>query len=299
MEDPGQILDPFERVVNSSLPSIVSIAFGTKESGIPNMIGTGFGLTKGQEDEKTQHIATCWHVADRLFEISSLTDDELRKEGLIDKTPRIIQLIGNIYECKDISSWKISFLKLYDDIEYVRRHDLCIIKIDSVEIPPLCVSSVNPRLGSEVAIIGFPTFDKLQKGSIQPYIIKSIISSSLYYPFEINGGEREVISERIALGSTIGMGFSGSPVISVKDAKVVGMIDYVPPEMDICDIKIKCSSNKPIIFEGDAWVGYPAGICLAIPALRIGECLDLALGINQEMSTEDFLKWLNKVGSKI
>ncbi|MEA2045316.1 MAG: hypothetical protein U9N48_02145 [Euryarchaeota archaeon] len=51
------------------------------------------------------------------------------------------------------------------------------------------------------------------------------------------------------------------------------MIDYIPTEIDIIDLKI----NKPDPIEGDILLKYPAGITLAIPSMIIKDSLDIAL----------------------
>lgn len=75
------------------------------------------------------------------------------------------------------------------------------------------------------------------------------------------------------MGCIVGGGFSGSPVISINDGSVVGMVDYLPTEIDNINLKI----GVPASIEGDLLLQYPAGISLAIPLTHIKSVLDLAL----------------------
>ncbi len=152
-----------------------------------------------------------------------------------------------------------------------------------MKLPSLFISSGKVSLGADVAIIGFPTFDSLQRVENTPYVKKSIISSALRYPF--NTDAEEFISERIAIDGDLGDGFSGSPVISIKDFKVVGIIDYSPVEMSEGTAKMDKTSKTPPL-EGIAAVAYPCGITLAIPAVRINQYLDLVENMDRSRVVE-------------
>lgn len=120
-------------------------------------------------------------------------------------------------------------------------------------------------------IIGYPVFGEIRTRPIMPYILKTIISSSTSYSFRRLTGRYQ--SPRLALGCIVGWGFSGSPVISIENGSVVGMIDYTPTETDEVDIKI----NRPSLIEGNVRLEYPAGITLAIPSMVIKDMLNMTL----------------------
>lgn len=279
VEKSDHALDPFERTVNATLPSVVAIAVGTHSDGVPKVIGSGFGLSTNPEDREAKFIATCWHTAEEAFKISKYNKAEMKDDDLIDKEQRII-LLEDDKPTYIKHGLRFSYLKGNADLEYVKQHDVCMCIPGDLKIPPLRISSDKLTLGREVAIIGFPTIERLQRIAIQPFIMRSIISSILNYKFEKETDGKTAISERIAIACDVGGGFSGGPVISSKDGKVVGMIDYLPSEIDIVDIKLTKSEYGPI--EGDVRHSYPAGISLAVPAMRIKQCFGLASNLNQK-----------------
>ncbi len=269
-----------------ALPSIVALACGMREDGLINVIGTGFGVGTSAIDKNVMLFATCTHVVNELFRIRNLKENEGKQEGLIDNRCRIALFEGGRILWKEIEP----AIGRYDTIEMhneqnqetnlTERDDCCIIGIPGIKVPilPLFKSSlslgkdqISYEIGSEVMIIGFPVFVDHQKNFIMPYVLKTIISSSMPYLFDRNG--RKILSPRLALGCIVGSGFSGSPVISMKEGSIVGMIDYTPIETDVIDLKIK----KPQLVEGDMRLVYPAGITFAIPSMIIKRDLDIAL----------------------
>jgi hypothetical protein len=154
---------------------------------------------------------------------------------------------------------------------FVKTHDVCICNIPEITLPPLSLSPDEYFMGSELGIVGFPNFEHLQRLSVQPYVIKTILSSHMRYPFEIENVLTE--SQRIALDCIAGEGFSGSPVFSVRDGNIVGMVDYMPTESYIEDLKI----TSPVLKEENIRVHYAAGISFAVPSKLIQRCLEYAL----------------------
>jgi hypothetical protein len=173
--------------------------------------------------------------------------------------------------CADKSVPSPNGLTNRERVNLLKLHDTCICRIPEITLPPLDLSPDEYFLGSEVGIIGFPVFERLQRISIQPYALKTILSSRICYPFEIDG--KLVGSQRIALGCSVAHGFSGSPVFSTRDGKIIGMIDYVPTSITVEDIKI----IKPRLIEGDIRVDYSQGISFAVPSILIQECLDISM----------------------
>jgi hypothetical protein len=260
---------PIEGLVGRTLPSVIALACGKRMDGSVNAIGTGFCVAISPKDNNSTLVATCTHVADEISQINNFKESEGKREGLVDNYYRI-----GLLECGKFI-WKIVDMEIGEayakETNYSEKHDACICKIPGIRIQSLQLSSDTCRLASEVGIIGFPTFGELQTESTQPYVLKTIISGSVMYPF--NRNNKTTISPRLALGCIIGGGFSGSPVISIRDGSVVGMIDYLPMEVEIMDIKL----TKPKPVEGDMRLQYPAGISLAIPSVIIKNNLDIAL----------------------
>lgn len=259
-----------EGLVWRTLPSVIALACGKRRDGSVNAIGTGFGVAISPKDKNSVLVATCTHVADEISLIRNLKKSEGIGEGLIDNHYRIGLFEGGKFLWKMVDNIEIgeAYAK---GVNFSEKHDACICKVPGIRIQSLQLSSDTYRLASEVAVMGFPTFGKLQTESIQPYVLKTIISSSVMYPFDRTN--KTILSPRLALGCVIGGGFSGSPVISIRDGLVVGMIDYMPTEVEIMDIKL----IKPKLVEGDMRLQYPAGISLAIPSIYIKSNLDIAL----------------------
>ena len=170
-------------------------------------------------------------------------------------------------------------------VNFSKSHDICLCRIPEIILPILPLSPDEYFIGSELGIVGFPKFERLQRISVQPYALKAILSSRMMYPFEIDG--ELVESERIALDCIAGEGFSGSPVFSIRDGKIVGMIDYLPLETDFTDVKI----IVPSLFEGNARVQYPGGISFAIPSTIIQKYLLYNSKINWEDPSYQTVHW--------
>jgi len=100
------------------------------------------------------------------------------------------------------------------------------------------------------------------------------------YPFEVDGNITG--SERIALDCMAGEGFSGSPVFSSRNGDIVGMIDSLPNEICIEDIKI----TNPSPLEGDVRVRYAAGLSFAIPSKLIRRFVEYAQKFDWENQEE-------------
>jgi len=297
-----------------------------------------------------------------IARIRDLSSIQLEREGLVDRKRRVAFLNKDRYEWLEVGRIKFSDKIQIGENNFIKMHDVCICHIPGILLPSLSLSRDEYILGSELGIVGFPNFEHLQRLSVQPYVLKTILSSHMRYPFEIenvlcldeipgrdngrlmdflagkfgedwgrdakiekiddgrtikisteknslslrlNDEKTEAIleiddgrtykfeaemeddkltiyeikeSERIALDCIAGQGFSGSPVFSVRDGSIIGMVDYLPTESYIEDLKIA----KPVPTEGDICVNYAAGISFAIPSKLIQRCLKYALIIDWE-----------------
>jgi len=263
-----------------ALPSIVALACGKYENGTIKAIGTGFGVGPSIIDENTTLLATCTHVAEEIFRVSNIKEYEGKSEGLIDNRIRAALFEDGKYLWKEISVDQIDAKESADDLGFSEIHDACILRVSGIKIPSLHFfkgslnlgdDHISYEMGSEVMIVGYPIFNEFPTNFIMPYILKTIISSSMAYFFNRSG--KKYPSPRLALGCIVGGGFSGSPVISIEDGSVVGMIDYTPFETSEIDIKF----NKPSPIEGNVRLEYPAGITFAIPSMIIKRSLDFTL----------------------
>jgi hypothetical protein len=266
--------------VGKALPSIVALACGMNKDHTINAIGTGFGVGTSVIDENITLLATCTHVADDIFQINKIKEHEGKQKGLIDNYTRAAFFLDGKFQWKKIEVDFIDAKEIGNELGFSEIHDACILRVSGIKIPslPFFKSSlrlgddhISYEIGSEVMIIGFPIFDEFPTNSIMPYILKTIISSSM--PFSFNRSGKNFSSPRLALGCIVGGGFSGSPVISIEDGSVVGMIDYTPFETSVIDVKL----NKPSQIEGNVRLEYPAGITFAIPSMIINRNLDFIL----------------------
>ena len=269
----------FESHVSKINGSIIAFAYGTLENGSPNVIGTGFNVANINE-KSAGLFASCLHVMKEMARIRDLCDIQLKNERIIDKKRRIAFLNKDRFEWKEVGPIKFSDKIKIGGRDFVQAHDVCICRIPEITLRPLSLSPNEYFMGSELGIVGFPNCEHLQKISVQPYVLRTILSSHMRYPFERDGNLIE--SERIALDCIAGQGFSGSPVFSVRDGKIVGMVDYLPTEVDFADIKL----TKPAIIEGDVRSQYPAGISFAVPSKLIQKCLDCSLKMDWENPSE-------------
>jgi S1-C subfamily serine protease len=224
----------FEEIVTYILPSVIAIAVGSDNNGRPIIEGTGFAV------EHSGIFATCWHVASKYKKLSRLDDDEVRAQDMQDNFLRIaVRLKDGSYMWHKVEKGTL----MSDTAE---NHDLCVFRLIDVAIPPLALHHDDSfNLGAEVGVIGFPMGNKLQGDVLRPYVIKSIISGALEYTMQ-----DDTKTPQVALGTLISNGFSGGPVFSTTDGKVMGMVRSQKYERD----------------EGDpkSFVKMPAGISLAI-----------------------------------
>jgi Trypsin-like peptidase domain len=212
-----------------------------------------------------------------------MSDEELEKEGLKDKERRVVVFQNNVCEYKSVQDlWIVDMKFQKDDIDardLVRDEDVCICVIREIEVAPLRLSPLQiggSYLGSEVGIIGFPVTEKLQRRKVHPCVLKTIVSSQTMYAFSRDDGE--IVSPRVVLGCIVASGFSGGPVFSIETGEVLGMVDYLPIEEDISNVKI----IKPAPIECDVYIRQPAGISFAIPAFLI----DFMLRVSRESKWE-------------
>lgn len=249
--------------------SIIAFAYGTHEDGTPNIMGTGFCLGNLND---AGLFATCYHVMEEIRQIRDLSPNEMKNHGLIDKKRCIAFLDGDHFEWKEVGPIRFSDKIEHEGENLALRDDACICRVPGINLQPLVLSPDEYFIGSELGIIGFPFFERLQTLSVQPYVQRAILSCHMRYPLE-RDDDKLVESERIALDCMAGKGFSGSPVFSIRDGRVVGMVDYLPTESYIEDLKIR----GPACEERDVRVHYAAGISFAVPSKTIQKFLKGAM----------------------
>lgn len=236
-DDPSR---KFEHRIGEVINSVIAFAYGTREDESPNVIGTGFSVGSVDEDGKKVGVfATCLHVMKEIKKLKNCDDRTLKRIGIIDRKKYIAYKKGNKFDCIEVGPYTF-VSEITSDINpgknFAEMHDICFCRIPDVHLPSLPLST-EYFIGSELGILGFPLFENLQKITVQPYAIKTILSCYTKYPLEQEDGTFN-ISERLAMGCILGEGFSGSPVFSIRDGKVIGMVDYVPPEVSLSDIKL-------------------------------------------------------------
>jgi hypothetical protein len=278
----------FEKVLATIIqPSVIAIAVGKKnDDGLPMILGTAFCISDNNENDgvNTNTFVTCDHVIELLKQIKNLDSEQLTKEGLVDNKTRIAkpcrQKDGSQYwEWHELSE-PIKSLSMIEE-------DCSILQMPSdITLPPLSLSPELPLWGNEVGILGFPTSGSLQEGSIQPFVIKTIISSIINYKFsrslpkdgtedceEIIYEEKVITRPRMALSHSLADGFSGSPVFSISsNGLVVGMVDYTPFCEEEFYLKFNTKDGKSI--DGITYGKYPTSISLAVPVNSIKYNLD-------------------------
>jgi len=73
-----------------------------KTNGLPNIVGTGFGVDDPEGARSTEFFATCWHVVEEEFIIVNYNRTDLSRNGFIDNIPRVALRTkdGNFYKWK-------------------------------------------------------------------------------------------------------------------------------------------------------------------------------------------------------
>ena len=222
----------FEEIVTYVLPSVIGIAVGSDNEGRPIIEGTGFAV------EHSGIFATCWHVASKYRELSRLNEAEVTAQGMIDNLLRIaVRMQDGSYRWREVK--KGTLMQVSEE-----NHDICVFRLIDVAIPPLALEhNAIFDMGAEVGVIGFPMGNRLQGDTIRPFVTKTIISGA--FEFTTDGMK----TPQVALGTVIANGFSGSPVFSTTDGKVVGMV-------------------RSQMYEGEV-IKMSVGISLAIPSSLI------------------------------
>jgi hypothetical protein len=271
----------FEKITAAFIqPSVIAIACGIRKDNVINILGTGFGIKPLDGCSQTNYFVTCRHVIDEMVHIRDLGKYELGEVGLLDSDTRVaVQEIGQ--DRKVSWRWHIlgkGALKTLSIIEM----DLCIFQLQDSEIrvPSLNISE-NCILGAEVGVLGFPTDGNLQVGSVQPFVVKTIISSILDYKFtnistrddDGNDAKSDFVFPRLALGHQLAYGFSGSPVFSIHEGgAVLGVVDYTPFVEDTFYKKVKTETGHSR--DETIYAQYPSFTSFAIPAKIIKSHLE-------------------------
>ena len=266
----ASVADPLEILYPKIAPSVISFALESRNGRSRTLLGTGFGVEVGPEEKTTDVFVTCSHIFDGI--------KNAKKRGKsLPKKRLVAYLKDDRYVWQEIKSLRFGEPESSSEDGFVRPFDISICPIPEIRVPPLKLSQDMYIAGKEVGILGFPNYEYLQAISTQPFLLKSIISGRLFYPLESpDGGSNDLKRfERLAIGCTVGEGFSGSPVFSLRDGNVVGMIDRTPLENSRWVFKTKKPRRaSKRINEYEIYAEYPAGISFAIPSVRIQEVID-------------------------
>jgi hypothetical protein len=218
----------FSEVASEVAKSVIAIAVGLlADDNKPNIVGTGFAL------QLAEYYATCWHVAQIHDELAKLSKEELASQGLKDNKLRVAMPVQGKYVWREIEPY--TWLRGRSE-----ESDVCIYRLIGLALPPLVLHSDKFIWGDEVGIVGFPLGNRLQGTELRPFVLKTIIAGGID-PTPAN----RLKAGRLALGIGVAGGFSGSPVFSSADGRVIGMVASTPLEVG----------------ELGAW---PAGISLAV-----------------------------------
>lgn len=263
----------FEKITATYIqPSVIAIACGIKDDDSINIIGTGFGIKPPSGCSQTDFFVTCRHVIDGLEDIKRRDKKGSLRKGLQDSDTRIgVQDIGP--DGKISWHWHVLKERALKALSTVEM-DSCVFQLpdSGITIPSLNISE-NCILGAEVGVLGFPTDSNFQVGSIQPFVVKTIISSLLDYKFknvetkdeEGNSVTKDLVLPRLALGHQLAGGFSGSPVYSIQEGgAVLGVVDYTPYVDD--EFYKKYSDENGRSRDERIYAQYPAFASFAIPA---------------------------------
>lgn len=252
-------------------PSVIAIACGINKDNVINIIGTGFGIKPPNGCSQTDFFVTCRHVIDGLVHIKSLDKTGLRNACLQDSDTRIgVQEIGQ--DRKVSWRWHVLGKGALKSLS-INEMDLSVFQLpdSGIAVPSLNISE-KCNLGAEVGVLGFPTDSNLQVGSIQPFVVKTIISSVLDYKFtniETKDDDGNLVKEdrllpRLALGHQLASGFSGSPVYSIQEeGTILGVVDYTPYIEDEFYKKTRDEDGRSR--DESIYAQYPSFTSFAIP----------------------------------
>lgn len=218
--------------------SVIAIAVGLRaDSNLPNIIGTGFAL------QYSEFYATCWHVAKVHDDLIKLSEKELSQKGLKDNVLRIALSVGDKYLWREIQPF--TWLRGPN-----KNNDICIYRLIGNVINHLTLHEGKIMLGEEVGVLGFGLGNRLQGSTIRPLLLKAIISGVIDPTVE-----NKLQTSHIAIGTSVAGGFSGSPVFSLTDGRIMGMIASEP-------------------FEPTSAGNWPSGISLAVLATDLNNALN-------------------------
>jgi hypothetical protein len=255
---------PFEQLITKTIPSVISLAIGPEESKKPNrFFGTAFGVSLYHKNDQTDVFLTCSHVFDNLMAELAESRDKTKFVSIFHKDG------FEWIEIESIRRFSPNLISGNPDEDFAETHDISLCRIPGIHVPPLTLSDNKYIYGAEVGILGFPNYEHFQKIHPQPSILKTVISGELIYPLETLNGQAK--ADRLALGCVTGHGFSGSPVFSAENGRIVGMHDYAPIENDIWMKR----ERTPRCMDSDLYVEYPGGISFAIPSTRLRQAINL------------------------
>lgn len=115
---------------------------------------------------------------------------------------------------------------LIDSIDF--NHDLAILKLPN-DVPQtildtesgtgLEIASENPTVGTQVGYAGFPLGTQLMGATHAPTFSQGIVASEI----RIDNGRKN-----IQISGPVAGGFSGSPIVSIENGKLLGVLSNSP-----------------------------------------------------------------------
>jgi S1-C subfamily serine protease len=214
-------------------PSIVGVgSYDALATPRAQLKGTGFAVKNGQ------YIVTNFHVIAPIVVVDS---SELAVMVGIGPTAKV-------YKAKVVAQKE--------------AHDLAVLKVDGIKLPPLKISSDTIADGRQIAFTGFPIGAIL---GLYPVTHRGIVSSvtPIAVPANSSKGLSADVVKRLRhpyfiyqLDATAYPGNSGSPLYDQQTGDVVGIIN-----------KVFVQRSK------EAVLSDPSGITYAIPSILLNQLL--------------------------
>lgn len=226
--------EEFTKVVETVTPSVVAIGMYTPiENSGNQVLGTGFVVADGK------HAVTNYHVVSKILD------------------PQIVQH----YVVITGKGTKIQAFKA-EVLEIDPLHDLALLEFNSTLPIAMLASDAMLKPGTDVAFTGFPIgaaigiYPATHKGmvsAITPDAIPAQNANQLTSAMLSRLNKPEMVYQ---LDATAYPGNSGSPVYSVEEGEVVGVI------------------NKVFVSQGkESALSAPSGISYAIPVKHVNALL--------------------------
>lgn len=271
---------PFEELVTKIMLSVISLATGSGEAEKPDrFFGTAFGISLFQPNEPTDIFLTCSHVFDNFKADLNESGDRIKFISVFDNERLVWR------EVETISRIEPRMIRG----DFVETHDISLCKIPGISIPPVTFSDNSYIYGAEVGVLGFPNYEYLQRLDPQPIVLKTVLSGQLVYPLETGNGQ--ATADRLVLGCVTGHGFSGSPVFSIEEGHIIGMLDYAPIE-NYTWTMTEMNRQQPDR-DTEIHINHPGGLSFAVPSSRLQQSMTI---IRENISSDHVQSFLREGG---